>query len=150
MNNHVSVAMALAYFGLAGPLAAQTITEFPLPTTGSPAAITAGPDGSLWFTEVYSNRIGRITTAGVVTEFPIPTANSFDGGPRVGGITAGPDGNLWFTNQFNNSIGRITSAGAVTNYTGTGLASPVSIAAGPDGNLWFTNPENNSIGRLIP
>ena len=39
-----------------------------------------------------ANQIGRITTAGVITEFPIPTAGS---GPA--GIAAGPDGNLWFT-----------------------------------------------------
>ena len=35
----------------------------------SPFEITAGPDGNLWFTENVGNRIGRITPAGVVTEF---------------------------------------------------------------------------------
>lgn len=38
-----------------------------------PNRITAGADGSLWFTEFYGNRIGRITPGGVVSEFP-PTA----------------------------------------------------------------------------
>ncbi len=33
-------------------------------------AITAGPDGNLWFTEPNLERIGRITPAGVVSEFP--------------------------------------------------------------------------------
>ena len=56
------------------------------------SASRPGPDGNLWFTERGSNNIGRITTAGVVTEFPIPTANSYPSG-----IAAGPDGNLWFT-----------------------------------------------------
>ena len=37
---------------------------------------TAGPDGNLWFVENSANKIGRITTAGVVTEFAVPTANS--------------------------------------------------------------------------
>ncbi len=37
--------------------------------------ITTGPDGALWFTELI-DQIGRITTAGVITEFPIPTASS--------------------------------------------------------------------------
>jgi hypothetical protein len=31
--------------------------------------IAAGPDGNLRFTEGRSNRVGKITTAGVVTEF---------------------------------------------------------------------------------
>jgi hypothetical protein len=42
-------------------LAPNTITEFPIPTGNSgPAGIAAGPDGSLWFTEYYGNKIGRI------------------------------------------------------------------------------------------
>jgi virginiamycin B lyase len=50
------------------------------------------------------DRIGRITTAGVITEFALPTAGSdpFD-------IAAGPDGALWFTQQDGNRIGRITT-----------------------------------------
>jgi streptogramin lyase len=49
------------------------VTEFPVPTAGSgPEAITTGPDGNLWFTEAAGNRIGRITPAGVITEFPLP------------------------------------------------------------------------------
>jgi len=38
--------------------------------------------------------------AGVLTEFPIPTANSF---PFC--ITTGPDGNLWFTESEPPQIG---------------------------------------------
>jgi streptogramin lyase len=33
--------------------------------------ITTGPDGALWFTEQNASKIGRITTAGVITEFPL-------------------------------------------------------------------------------
>src|SRR5947207_4666187 len=69
------------------------ILEFPIPTASSYTfGITAGPDGNLWFTEYNGNNIGRITTAGVITEFAQNTVNV---GPV--GITAGPDGALWFT-----------------------------------------------------
>src|SRR5215469_4962652 len=79
---------------------AGSIHEFPIPTAGSaPTAITAGPDGNLWFTEAAGNKIGRITTHGSITEFPIPTAGS-----TPEGITAGPDGNLWFTESLGNNI----------------------------------------------
>src|SRR5438876_10210744 len=52
------------------------ITEFcqvltagnPSGITGSPRGITVGPDGNIWFAEV-SGVIGRITSAGVITEF---------------------------------------------------------------------------------
>ena len=73
---------------------------FLLPTRVSePQGITAGPDGNLWFTEFLGNKIGRITTAGVITEFPIPMPFS---GPHD--ITTGPDGNMWFT-ESSNKIG---------------------------------------------
>lgn len=47
---------------------------------------------------------------GVVTEFPVPTAQS---GPF--GITVGPDGNLWFTENQANQIGQIPPGGAAAN-----------------------------------
>ncbi len=37
------------------------------------AGIAAGPDGNVWFTEGVGNKIGRITPAGDVTEFPPAT-----------------------------------------------------------------------------
>jgi virginiamycin B lyase len=38
-----------------------TITEFPIPTPVSQASgITVGPDGALWFTEVFGDNIGRL------------------------------------------------------------------------------------------
>ncbi|MGH7879840.1 MAG: virginiamycin B lyase family protein, partial [Candidatus Binataceae bacterium] len=37
--------------------------------TVMPGLIVAGPDGNLWFTEP-TGKIGRLTTAGFLTEFP--------------------------------------------------------------------------------
>jgi len=68
--------------------------------------IAAGPDGALWFTssDVDGNigRIGRMTTAGVVTDFRTPTVDS-----RPLGIAAGPDGALWFAEFHGERIGRV-------------------------------------------
>jgi streptogramin lyase len=115
-----------------------------------PSSITAGPDGAVWFTE-SNNAIGRITTAGVVTNFTDPSIAS------PAGITAGSDGALWFTNFNNSSIGRITTSGVVTNFTDPSILFPLGIASGPDGALWFINAgavnaggvnTNGSIGRI--
>src|SRR5258706_577629 len=116
--------------GLAEPARALTFTEFPTP--GPPSAITTGPDSALWFVE--RNQIGRITPAGIVSEFPIPTTNS-----SAVGITTGPDGALWFTEQSGNKIGRITTDGVITEFPlPTSGSGPVGITTGPDGALWFT------------
>jgi virginiamycin B lyase len=136
-----------ATVGVAKEALAQAITEFPVPTANSePAGITMGPDGALWFIERSANKIGRITTAGVVTnEFPIPTANS---GASI--ITTGPDGALWFIEQSANKIGRITTAGAVTNEfpIPTANSGASIITTGADGALWFTEKSANKIGRI--
>ncbi len=120
-----------------------SITEYPTPTTASsePAGITLGPDGALWFTETLGNKIGRISTSGVSTDYLLPIANSY---PE--GITAGPDGALWFTAGAN--IGRITIAGAITEYAIPSGQGGAGITAGPDGALWFTEDYGNQIGRI--
>jgi streptogramin lyase len=86
-----------------------------------------------------------IVPAAVISDFPIPSANSLPTG-----ITRGPDGNLWFTES--NAIGRITPTGVITEFT-TGLSAgsvPGEITAGPDGNLWFIEGGTSRIGRITP
>ncbi len=123
----------------------QTFTEFSVPTTdGLPIDIAAGPDGALWFTENEGNKIGRITTAGVIAEFPIP------GVSQRTGIAAGPDGSLWFTEAEANNIGRITTAGVISEFPLPMLnRQPTGITAGPDGNMWFTSLYGG-VGRITP
>lgn len=94
---------------------AGAVTEFPIPTAGNtlctsgfppgtcPEGITVGADGNLWFVETGGNQVGKITTAGSISEYPIPTAGS-----SPVGIAGGPDGNLWFTEYDANKIGRLS------------------------------------------
>ena len=140
---------------------AQSITEFPLPA-GSPVtgtylgayarAITAGPDGNLWLTDLSRLSIIRMTPSGEVTEFlKMPTL----------GITVGADGNLWFTSI--DSIGRISPDGATSTLFPLQYGKfSIGIVSGPDGNLWFTEsnggdpgpggspPLRTAIGKLTP
>ncbi|MGC8486248.1 MAG: virginiamycin B lyase family protein [Candidatus Baltobacteraceae bacterium] len=88
--------------------------EYPLPAlSGSPPTfpspyikqaytVVPGPDGNLWVTDPANNSIDRVTTAGVATAFPIPTAaaDPFD-------LIVGPDGNLWFTEAATLKIGEV-------------------------------------------
>jgi virginiamycin B lyase len=181
-RNRVGCVLALAIVGVVGvvvPVGAADkkghVTEFSAGITGivldgeqygaSLEGITAGPDGNLWFTEILASRVGRITPAGVVTEF----SAGITGSPEE--ITAGPDSNLWFTEPSKQNepdqIGRITPAGVVTEFSagltskvldGTNIdgsplvngAAPQGIAAGRDGNLWFTEPGTDRIGRITP
>jgi hypothetical protein len=59
----IALAALAPFLPSAGPVHAQAVTSFPLPTAGSaPSGIAAGRDGALGFTEFYNRRIGRITT----------------------------------------------------------------------------------------
>ena len=61
---------AMAVLVLPTLAAAQTITEYAVTTSSSgPFGVAAGPDGNLWFAEIFANKIGRITTAGIITEY---------------------------------------------------------------------------------
>ncbi len=134
--------------GAAVPAFSQTptITTFAMPSDVGPilAGLSVGSDGALWFTDQSRNRIGRITTAGSVTTFPILSA-----GAGLGRIQPGPDGALWFSQPLVNKIGRMTTAGVVTEFTvPTAASGPAGLWAGPDGNIWFPEFNTNKIAKL--
>ena len=141
-----SIRISLLALAFAAPVSAQTAVEYPLPEDGfGPTDVVAGPDGNVWFTESDANQIGRITPAGVITEFPLSD------GSVPAGIALGPDGNLWFCENGANAIGRITPAGVVTEFPlpdAFPAGGPSDIAAGPDGGLWFTETDGGSAGRV--
>jgi streptogramin lyase len=138
---HFNVIAVLAVLSAIVCAAQTTIIEYPIPSGNLSLWITPGPDGNLWFTEPNANQIGRITPAGVITEFPA--------GGEPTGITAGPDGNLWFTEESGSAIGKMTTAGVLLAEYPVSYF-PCCIAAGPDGNLWFTEIYTSLIGRITP
>jgi streptogramin lyase/pimeloyl-ACP methyl ester carboxylesterase len=134
---------------------AGPIVEYQIPSASSlPRGITRGPDGNLWFTEAQANQIGRITTSGIITEFPLPMCGPTSSwNPYPMDIALGTDNNLWFTENGCASIGRMTTSGSVTEFPlppnpSTSSPQPDGITAGPDGNLWFTEDETGAIGQI--
>ena len=138
-----------------GPsLISQRYTAADVPD--KPTAIVNGPDGNLWFIEPRRHKIARMTLAGAITEYDVPTQVPYMGTWLVG-LTAGPDGALWFTEQNAYKIGRITTDGSVTEFATpvdrgdiqpSAPAGPYDIVAGPDGALWFTNLYGAEIDRM--
>jgi len=129
-----------------------TVTTYTDRSLAGPGSITAGPDGALWFTNdgTFDNgrptadtgSIGRITTSGTVTEYPLPN------GIKAIYIVVGQDGALWFTDGNSGTLGRITTAGLIDDFlTPTSTSQPFGIASGPDGAIWFTEETAGQIGR---
>src|SRR5690606_29033828 len=107
-----------------------------------PTGIVTGPDGNLWFTNLFGDSIGRATPDGDLATFTDPGLD----GPTA--IAMGPDGNLWFTSWQHHKVGRITPSGVVTMYpTAPDLYFPRDIVAGPDGALWLVS-ESDVVARM--
>jgi len=105
--------------------------------------VATGPDGALWFTDPGTNRIGRLTLKGRITEYAMgisPNSGLFS-------IAPGPDGALWFT-EWAGRIGRITTQGVVTEYPLAAGSHAFDIVTGPDGAAWFTEWHPGRIGRI--
>ncbi|HTA38941.1 MAG TPA: hypothetical protein VK760_07690, partial [Candidatus Acidoferrales bacterium] len=128
---------------LGGTQLCGLITEFGLPggASASPAGITTGPDGNLWFTESQIGRIGKITTDGTISTYTAPGGYPWN-------IVTGPDNNLWFS-DFQNGIGTSTTAGVVT-YASTGLSYQQrvqGIAPDPTTGVWVTEQSGASVDK---
>jgi virginiamycin B lyase len=111
------------------------MTRFPIPgraRTKPPAAIAAGPGGDVWFTDPAFGRVGRVTPAGRITEYPVrldPQALA----PALGD-------KLWIAGS--GGVGTIDTAGKVQvlragGFQGFAIGSNGSAAADPEGDLWF-------------
>jgi streptogramin lyase len=122
----------------ATPAYAAALPPFQLPTAYAfPSEIITGIDGNLWFVE--SGKIGRITTSGGLTEFPVTSGRS------AKSLAFGPNGNLWFTEPSSGRVGEMTRTGGLVNEYllpgnsgyGTPINRPQSIVS-VDGHLWIT------------
>ncbi len=112
----------------------------PRPDSGA-GAIAPGPDGALWFTEPAGYRIGRITTKGRISEFPLePGMSPFD-------IVAGDDA-MWFTTD--KRVGRIDMDGEVTTWSVRGAVNLGALVGAPDGSFWMTDGEADKVHRFTP
>ncbi|HZV76672.1 MAG TPA: hypothetical protein VFF63_02795 [Candidatus Babeliales bacterium] len=126
--------------------AAPALQFFNTPTTDAwPMYIVRGPQNALWFSEFFTQAIGRIAMDGQITEFPLGSQNDIEG------IVEGADGNLWFSEPGANAIGRMTPQGAVTSFPINAYdPDPRGITLGPDGNVWYAEFDDGYIGRVTP
>ncbi len=118
------------------------ISEYALPSGSEPYGIAVGSDKNLWFTDYGTGKVGKITTAGAISEYAAEK-------DEPEGITSGSDNNLWFVEHSVRHVNHITTGGELTVYTlGRTGTYNVGIASGPDSNLWFTESSDNYIGKI--
>jgi streptogramin lyase len=139
-----------------------TITQYTagLQAGANPEQIISGPGGDLWFTDggafhetheggYYEGAIGKITTAGAISEF---TGHHLHPGYSRPSLVQGPDGNLWVADE-RGSLDRVTPSGQLTTFF-LGLTeevAPTMLTVGPGGqDIWFGEAGSPGIGKISP
>lgn len=131
----VALAGALAVSAFAGsalgaPLGDRTLYR----TNDGPYWLTAGTDGTIWYTNDGAADVVAMDANGNVLR-------QVDAGARTFGIATAADGRVWFANQQGNDqgIGRLDADGGNYTFIPTGSTAALqAVAIGPDGNPWFT------------
>ncbi|MBV9210986.1 MAG: hypothetical protein JOZ52_10175, partial [Acidobacteria bacterium] len=101
-----------------------------------PGILINGPDGNIWFTEMYGNQISRLDMmARQVHEFSVPSA------PSLAVATAGAaDTAKQALVDANMSL----PAGQTLGPT----SGPGGIVFSQDGNIWYTSIFSDKVSRL--
>ncbi|HZP48106.1 MAG TPA: hypothetical protein VFB07_06220 [Vicinamibacterales bacterium] len=133
---------------LPGPVKVN-IREWNAPSLGSrPHDPEPGPDGSIWWTGMFANVIGRVNPkTGEIKEYPLKTPGS---GPH--GLELDAQGQVWFTANQAAYIGKLDpKSGDVVEYKmPDGVRDPHTPLFARDGMLFFTAQNSNTVGRLDP
>ena len=150
----------------------QTVTEYQLPNkagagatydkNASPAGITVGTDGNIWFLTQRNSLIGKIDPGtapepGGIVPLSTPAVTAYSSGLASSTVhdIVGADGKLWISLSGNDQVGvfdpKATGAG-VTPITlnNTGTLQGLGIALGSDGKLWVGLHDTSfSTGMLV-
>jgi virginiamycin B lyase len=131
---------------ISGPVSV-TITEYMIPTLGSrPHDSMAASDGSVWFTGMFANKLGRLDPrTGTMREFDLPA------GTQPHGLQEDAQGNIWYTGINKSVIGRLDpKTGMIREYpiNEPGARSPhTPIMNKRTGTMFFTL-QSGHVGRI--
>lgn len=111
---------------------------------GGPYGVAVDAQGNAWATLQGGNQLLKITPAGEMSEFEVPTRSS---SPTDVAVDA--QGTVWFIEFRGSKVGRFAD-GKFTEFevptkSWAGLSG---IAVAPDGAVWFGVLRGNAIGRV--
>ena len=132
-------------------MTSSTFRETAIPTVGAtPFQIVLDGRGNAWFTEFVGDKIGTISTSGVLTETPIPIV----GNPT--GITIDAQGRIWFNLL---QTGGVSDLYFIGSYYGGSFSfynltnrvdTPVGIAVDSAGHVWLTQHGASLLSEYYP
>lgn len=123
------------------------IQVFPVPTSAAGLGrITTAPNGDMWFVEGDKNKIGRITPAGVITEYNLPAQTVVD--TTVNDLDVDATGQVWVAWDSGWKISRVDPANlTATTFT---YSNPYAeeIRVGPSATWATMHFDEDGIVRI--
>lgn len=139
-------------------------------SVNGPFGMVFDSSGDLILAELDSNRIRKITPAGVVTTFAGSGVSAWVDGTgtqaafcKPAGLALDASGYLYVVEHVGNRIRKISPSGVVSTLAGNGstglidgtgtmaaFTQPLSVALDSSGNLYVTDCENNCVRKITP
>jgi streptogramin lyase len=122
----------------------KQVTEYPLGAETAPTTIVKGPDENLWFPEsggsAATGKIGMITPAGVVKQFPVRT------GYKPSDLTFAND-EIAYIDSGDSWLWKMSLTGEESS-SGIKLPEKAAGITGDGGTLWFTQTATGKVGYI--
>ena len=120
------------------------ILEWVVPTPMFARDPAPGPDGMIYITVMYADKIARFDPhTETFTEWKLPN------GTKPHGLLVDLSGQVWYTGNGNGTIGRLNPAtGWIDEFKLPSGGDPHSLVIDAQGVIWFTEEQANRIGRL--
>lgn len=126
-------------------------TAYAVPTSAAGLdKIVTAPNGDMWFEMEDANKIGRITPAGVITEFGLGETTTGEG--KVQDLTVAPDGSIWVVYDTGwRALHVQPDLLSATSYSLGSYPYGDDVEMGPDGVPWITmSYDENGLARILP
>jgi virginiamycin B lyase len=119
------------------------ISEFPVPTPKFARDPAPGPDGNIYITVMFADRIARFDTkTHEFKEWDLPS------GTHPHGLLVDKQGKVWYTGNGNGTLGELDPAtGKTIQYKTRWGGSPHTLVLDDAGTIWFTN-QSGHLGKL--
>lgn len=124
------------------------VTTYPIPSPNSmPMGVTGDSQGNIWFSEMFTNKIGVVRTDGRIEEFDIPTPFA-----APTGLTVDQYDNVWFAESGMGKIGVLRKNGRIDEYKlpigGHPMGINYSSMQRSQDVVWFSETIGNTIGSI--
>ena len=128
---------------------------------GSPSSLTFDRVGNLYFTDVGSARIRKVSTLGIITTVAGSgvTGLSGDGGPATAAkiwpwygaeVAVDEAGNLYLADSYNDRIRKVDPSGTITSVGANRVDFPTGVALDGGGNLFVATSFSSKVHKMTP